>query len=100
MKDVPENTNGKGANKLHTWWELSYAQYLTIPRTAMQSMPDKWQGKMAALLNELDERLDWRPEQGCYWVRLKDYEGRFMHDPLADYQRGRRRIELKSKDQC
>ena len=81
-----------GVDSLHCWWELSYANYLTIPRTVMQSMPDHWQGQMARLLNELDDTIDWRPKAGCYWVHLKDDNGRFVKDPLADYERGRRRI--------
>lgn len=82
-----------GEDRLHTWWELTYAQYLTIPRSVMQTMPDEWQNKMAALLEELDETMDWRPKDGCYWVSLKSLDGRYRRDPLADYERGRRRVE-------
>lgn len=98
-----------GADKLHLWWELSYAQYLTVPRSVMQSMPDDWQSRMALLLEELDERIEWRPKEGCYKVELRDYCYQFdadaerevfawgpeITDPLMDYQRGRRRIPLK-----
>lgn len=91
-----------GFDALHLWWELSYAQYLTIPRSVMQSMPDEWQAKMAALLNELDETIEWRPSEGlCYMVELRgnvDQEGfqeYTVRDPLADYQRGRRQIPRK-----
>lgn len=97
MSDKQENTTGRGADKLHCWFGLSYAQYLTIPRTAMQSMPDEWQGKMAKLLKEMDERIDWYPREGRYWVQLKDYRGHYVKDSLADYERGRRRLELKPK---
>lgn len=55
---------------IHDWFELSYSQFLTIPRLVMQSMPAEWQAKMVDLLNELDETFDWRPEQGTYWVSL------------------------------
>lgn len=82
-----------GEDRLHLWWELTYANYLTIPRSVMQSMPDEWQNKMAALLEELDETMDWRPKGGCYWVSLKSLNGRFRCDPLADYERGRRRVD-------
>lgn len=70
----------------------------------MQSMPDEWQGKAAALLAELDERIDWRPKTGRYFVELRTelYEhgghmvkGPRLSDPLADYQRGRRRIDRR-----
>ena len=70
------------------WFELSYAQFLTVPRLVMQSMPLEWQRKMAVLLQEMDETFDWRPKEGRYWVRLKDDQGRFMDAPLNEYRRG------------
>lgn len=73
---------------IHEWFELTYAQFLTVPRLVMQSMPLEWQRKMAALLCEMDATFDWRPKEGCYWVRLKDDKGRFMHAPLNDYRHG------------
>lgn len=82
--------------KIHEWFELTYAQYLTIPRSVLQSMPDEWQEKFTALLNELDDSIDWQPKSGRYWVTLKDDGGRFAHDPLMDYQRGRRIIPLRN----
>ena len=78
----------KGHDRLHGWFGLSYAQFLTIPRLVMQSMPDEWQGKMAALLEELDDAFDWRPTEGRYWVRLRDEGGRFIAAPLGDYRHG------------
>lgn len=79
---------------IHEWFELSYAQYLTIPRSVLQSMPKEWQTRFAKCLDELDESIDWRPKEGCYWVKLKDNKGKYIHDPLMDYERGRRRIPL------
>lgn len=70
------------------WFELSYAQFLTVPRLVMESMPVEWQQKMAALLQEMDETFDWRPKEGRYWVRLKDRDGRFTEAPLGDYRHG------------
>lgn len=84
---------------IHGWFELSYAQYLTIPRSILQSMPTEWQRKFVSLLNELDNTFDWRPEQGRYWVRLKNGQGKFTHDPLMDYDRGRRRIPINAAQQ-
>lgn len=75
---------------IHEWFELTYAQYLTIPRTKLQSMPENWQKDFTALLDKLDERFSVYPETGCYWVKLRDSKGRFVHDVYADYQRGRR----------
>ena len=70
------------------WFELSYAQYLTVPRLVMESMPYEWQKKMTDLLQEMDKTFDWRPEEGRYWVRLRDNNGQFSFAPLADYRRG------------
>lgn len=80
---------------IHLWFELSYAHYLTIPRSVLQSMPLEWQRRFATCLWQLDETMDWRPPVGRYWVQLRDERGRYVKDPLADYERGRRRIEPK-----
>ena len=82
---------------IHEWFELSYAQFLTIPRLVMESMPLEWQAKMARLLREMDNTFDWRPT-GQYWVKLKDSNGRYCDAPLNDYRHGniehlRRKIE-------
>jgi hypothetical protein len=76
------------AEPIQAWFELSYAQFLTVPRLVMESMPVEWQRKMALLLYEMDETFDWRPTGGRYWVRLRDAHGRFTHAPLNDYRRG------------
>lgn len=73
---------------IHIWFELSYAQFLTVPRLVMESMPYEWQKKMVELLQEMDATFDWRPKKGRYWVKLKDDRGRFAHAPLADYRHG------------
>lgn len=82
---------------IHGWFGLTYAQYLTIPRSILQSMPVDWQRRFVDCLDELNEMFDWMPEQGRYFVRLKGEDGKFAYDKLADYERGRRRI-LKRND--
>lgn len=79
---------------IHEWFGLSYAQYLTIPRTVLQSMPLEWQRRFTACLSEIDGLFDWMPE-GEYRVRLYDRNGKYKHDALADYERGRRRLAAK-----
>lgn len=71
---------------VHDWFELSYAQYLTVPRSIMEAMSEEWQHKMTALLNEVDETFNWRPSEGRYWVQLKDDKGRYVKDPLMQYR--------------
>lgn len=73
-------------NAIHHWFELSYAQYLTVPRSVLQSMPDEWQVRFATCLEELDELIDWRPRSGRYWVQLKDGNGRYAKDPFMQYR--------------
>lgn len=77
---------------IHEFFSLSYASYLVLPRSALQSMPVKWQRLFVALLNQMHEAFGDIPEHGTYHVDLKDDNGRFVHDPLQDYQRGRRRL--------
>lgn len=79
---------------IHDWFELSYAQYLTIPRSVLQSMPIKWQKKFVKCLEELDDSIEWRPEEGRYWVQLKDAKGRYKQDPFMEY---RHSIKIKLK---
>lgn len=84
----PEQAEEKTSPLIAEWFELSYAQFLTVPRLVMESMPTEWQRKMTALLQEMDETFDWRPSDGRYWVKLKDDNGRFAEAPLGDYRRG------------
>jgi hypothetical protein len=84
----PSEQSLETGDALADWFELSYAQFLTVPRLVLQSMPMEWQIKMAALLREMDETFDWRPKEGRYWVRLKDAGGRFSAAPLDDYRHG------------
>jgi hypothetical protein len=74
---------------IHIFFGLSYSSYLVLPRTALQSAPDEWQRKFVDLLNELEEMF---PQMsGTYWVR-KQKDGKFVHDELADHERGRRKL--------
>lgn len=58
---------------VHRWFELTYAQYLTIPRSVMQAMPADWQDTMVGCLEELDNTIDWRPDDNrCYFVTLRE----------------------------
>ncbi len=80
---------------IHTWFGLSYASYFVIPRTVLQSMPDAWQQRFIDLIEETETHLgDWSPDwPACYHVTIRGPGGRFLSDPLANYERGRRRLE-------
>lgn len=85
----------KYREKIHDWFELSYASYLVLPRSVLQSTPDKWQIKFVELLEELVEMGFRCPREGTtYAVNLRDDKtGRFVIDNLMGYERGRRRIK-------
>lgn len=47
---------------IHEWFSLSYANYLVVPRSVLQSMPDEWQARFVECLEEMDKafgHLDW-----------------------------------------
>ena len=86
MKTMSNSPLTEFSQPIHDWFELTYAQYLTVPRSIMEAMPVEWQAQMAALLDELDDTFDWRPHNGCYWVELRNGHGRFQADPLKEYR--------------
>jgi hypothetical protein len=88
---------------IHNWFELTYAQYLTIPRSVLQSMPSDWQRRFVQCLKELDSTIDWRPDFPFqYWVGLRDTTtGRMVsieNDQFMDYERGRRRVPFRDSE--
>ena len=106
MKEVNYETE-----PVHNYFGLSYAQYLVIPRSVLQSMPQEWQQRFVNCLKELNETIDWMPSRGCYRVTLNEIDegwnedgdligkwGKEIDDPLMDYDRGRRRILFKGDD--
>jgi len=54
-------------NDVHTFFGLSYANYLVWPRSIMQSMPDEWQKRFCRLAIELDEAVE---QAGLDWDAL------------------------------
>lgn len=87
---------------IHTYFGLSYAQYLAIPRSVLQSMPLEWQYQFVELLKQLD-MTDWHdmlPDNTCYKIELRNMKdtstgwkwGTKATDPLANYDRGRRNV--------
>ena len=78
---------------IHEWFSLSYASYLTIPRSVLQSMPVEWQRRMVELLEEMERTCNAHGIDIPFTqVVLRSSQGRFMHDYLASYERGRRRL--------
>ena len=48
----------KGHDRLWVWFGLGRPSWLTMPRVMMHAMPDDWQERMAALLEEWDAKWD------------------------------------------
>ena len=85
-------------DRIHHFFGLTYAAYLVLPRSIMQSMPDEWQNKFVDLLEELnDSYSELFDEAGIdeYMVKAKR-GGKFVHDIFMDYERGRRYIKPKT----
>lgn len=53
---------------IHKHFGLSYTNYLVLPRTLLQSMPDEWQTKFVGLLKEMDEAFAHVPQAEVYDV--------------------------------
>lgn len=77
---------------IHLWFGLSYASYLVIPRAVLQSMPHDWQSRLISLMDELNETIDWMPDDYEYEIGMLDENRNPTIDPNEDYQRGRRRL--------
>jgi len=92
----------QSGDAIHEFFELSYAQFLTIPRSVLQSLPTELQRRLAQCLTEIDDLMDWRPLEGTrYRVQLcevidgddgEEGWGGEVHDELLDYDRGRRML--------
>lgn len=79
---------------IHDWFGLSYAHYLVLPRSVLQSAPVVWQKNFVRCLEELHIMFGDIPQSGKYEVHLRGGPGRYKEDDLADYERGRRRVPM------
>jgi hypothetical protein len=52
----------------HRWYGLSYASYLVLPRTLLQSMPGAWQAAFTAMLDDLAAAFAHVPQAAAYQV--------------------------------
>jgi hypothetical protein len=76
-----------------SFFSLSYANYLTVPRVLMEAMPIDWQRRFCALVGEMQEVFDyWAHDElnATYDVRLRGADGRYQRDPLSEYRRPNR----------
>lgn len=89
-----EEEPDEDAMDIHTYFNLTYANYLVIPRTLLQSMDEGWQERFVRLLNELNEAFDYIERADAYRVTPYDpTTGKFAKEPVPHYNRGRTHIE-------
>lgn len=75
---------------VHGWFGLSYANYLVVPRSLMQSMQLDWQERMCVCLHEMEGLFgDSFSPPGRYRVNVIGEGGRFVPDRAPHYDRGR-----------
>lgn len=83
---------------IHTWFGLTYANFLVLPRAVLQSMPEEWQERFVACLQELDETMGGSPDYETppgYRVQPTDANGRLISWSAVNvphYRRGRTRV--------
>lgn len=68
------------------WFGLSYAAYLVAPRVVLCAMPQEWQERFVALMEEAEEYVDFSKIDDNYAVNLRSEKGRFASDAFANYR--------------
>lgn len=74
---------------VHTMFSLSYANYLVLHRTLLQSMPEEWQHRFVAMVQDLERAYAHIDHPPGYTVHVRGEDGRFARDPIPHYNRGR-----------
>lgn len=74
---------------MHTWFGLSHATHLVLPRVVIQSMPRRWQAELVALLQTSRVACEAAGIQVAerYYVRALDHAGRLVDEELPHYRR-------------
>lgn len=83
---------------VHLWFNLTYANYLVLQRSILQSMPEGWQTRFVQCLEELDEATSDLDLPSMFAVQVRDEDGRFTSDPVPHYNRGRTKVDLRPVD--
>lgn len=76
-----------GKERLWSFFGLSYASWLTIPRVMLHEMSNEWQVKLADLLEEYDLTFSNQPNIGTR-VQVTDLNGKLIKTPawLSNYR--------------
>ena len=91
MQDLIDKTTASheaksGSERLWGWFGLSYASFLVLPRITMCGMPDDWQKRMAALLEEYDTAYPSHPDTECSVVKRIGRRLAKWPDWILDYR--------------
>lgn len=75
-------------DEIHRWFGLGRASFLVLPRVLLQEMPDAWQERFVALLEEYEAAFPNQPKIGTQ-VRATSLRGRLVPMPrwLMEYRR-------------
>ena len=97
MNTENENAIIQSDGEIHNWFGLSYASHLVLPRSVLQSMPLEWQEKFVEMIKEISKELEVEDMPEYRVNAIDSTTKKFLKDHYAQYERGRRRIERKSK---
>lgn len=78
--------------EIHLWFSLTYANYLVLRRSLLQSMPIEWQERFVGCLREFADAFSYLDAPDHFAVSLRQDDGRFGSDTIEHYNRGRTRI--------
>lgn len=84
--------------RVHEWFSLTYANFLVVPRSLLQSMPDEWQHRFVSCLEEMRDHFAGLPEgfnPPGYRVNAVDRQGRLVSlrgYRCPHYNRGRTHV--------
>lgn len=98
MRDISDHTSELDSTEpVHEWFNLTYASYLVLPRSILQSCSVETQRALVRVLADIDReagqgKISWPEDGQSVEVRLRGADGKLIVDDLADYQRGRRRL--------
>lgn len=71
---------------IHTYFGLTYANYLVLNRSLLQSMPEEWQHKFVEMLGELDDEFSHIETAQCFEVvaGVEDYAENYSIEDLKE----------------
>ena len=86
--------DGPVPTDVHTYFGLSYSNFIVLHRSILQSLPEDVQHRLVAALEEAD---DWVAESGIetaysYQLVAKDEHGTVVKDSVPYYDRGRTQL--------